>query len=115
MLNKDQIYICYMLESTELVNCPEKAINCILSMNSDLFLKLKTTMAWRFFFLMWIIFKVFVEFVTTLLLFYVLFFCPQGMWDLSSPTRDQTHTPYIGRQTLINKWTVREVPGLEIF
>ena len=41
-----------------------------------------------FFFLMWTIFKVFIEFVTTLLLFYVLAFCPQGMWDLSSLTRD---------------------------
>ena len=32
-------------------------------------------------FLMWIIFKVFVEFVTILLLFYA--FWPQGMWDLT--------------------------------
>ena len=35
----------------------------------------------KFFFLMWIIFKVFVEFVTILLLFYA--FWPQGMWDLT--------------------------------
>ena len=34
-----------------------------------------------FFFLMWTIFKVFIEFVTMLLLFYVLFFWPGGMWD----------------------------------
>ena len=39
-------------------------------------------------FLMWTIFKVLIEFVTTLLLFYVLVFWPRGMWDLSSPTRD---------------------------
>ena len=39
--------------------------------------------------LMWTIFKVFTEFVTTLLLFYVLVFWPWGMWDLSSLTRDQ--------------------------
>ena len=32
-------------------------------------------------FLMWTIFKVFIEFVTTLLLLYVLFFCPQGLRD----------------------------------
>ena len=32
--------------------------------------------------------KVFTEFVTMLLLFYVLVFWPQGMWNLSSPTRD---------------------------
>ena len=42
------------------------------------------------------IFKVFIEFVTILLLFYVLVFWPQGMWDPSSPTRDQTHTPCTG-------------------
>ena len=38
---------------------------------------------------MWIIFKVFIEFVTMLLLFRVLLFWPQGMWDFSSPTRNQ--------------------------
>ena len=30
------------------------------------------------------------------------------MWDLNSPTRDQTYTPCIGRQSL-NHWTTREV------
>ena len=45
------------------------------------------------FFLMWTIFKGFIEFVTILLLFYVLVFWPRGTWDLSSPTRDQTLTP----------------------
>ena len=58
---------------------------------------------------MWTIFKVFIEFVTILLLFYVLVFWPQGMWDLSSLTRDRTLTPCIGRQHL-NQWTAREVP-----
>ena len=58
---------------------------------------------------MWTILKVFIEFVTTLLLFYVLVFWPQGMWDLSSPTRDQTLTPCIGRPSL-NHWTTREIP-----
>ena len=38
-------------------------------------------------FLMWTIFKVFIEFVTILLLAYVLVFWLLGMWDLSSPTR----------------------------
>ena len=42
------------------------------------------------------IFKVFIEFVTILFLFYVLLFWPQDMRDLSSPARDQTHTPGIG-------------------
>ena len=30
---------------------------------------------------MWTIFKLFIEFVTILLLFHVLVFWPQGMWD----------------------------------
>ena len=36
------------------------------------------------------VFKVFTEHVIILLLFYVLVFWIQGMWDLSSPARDQT-------------------------
>ena len=45
--------------------------------------------------------KVFIEFVTILLLFYVLgiFFLMQGIRDLSFPTRNQTHTPL--------HWTVK--------
>ena len=31
-----------------------------------------------------------------MLLFYVLVFWLPGMWDLISPTRDQTHTPCTG-------------------
>ena len=49
-------------------------------------------------FLMWAIFKVFIEFVTILLLFSVLAFWPRGTWDLSSSTRDWTCSPCIGRQ-----------------
>ena len=37
------------------------------------------------------------------------FTAPQGMWDPSSLTRDQTHSPCTGRQNL-NHWTTREVP-----
>ena len=29
----------------------------------------------------------------------------------SSPTRDQTHVPCIGKQ-ILNHWTTREVPGV---
>ena len=63
--------------------------------------------------------KNFIEFVTILLLFYVclfafLFFWPRGFWDLSSPHRDQTHNPCIGRRGL-NRWTVREVPVPQFF
>ena len=54
------------------------------------------------------IFKVFIEFLTILLLLYFVFFWPQGLWDLSSPTRDWTCTPGIGRWSL-NLWTTREV------
>ena len=46
-------------------------------------------------------------------LFYVLFFWPWLMWDLSSPTMDWTGTPCIGRQSL-NLWTDREVLALRI-
>ena len=44
-----------------------------------------------------------------MLLFYVLVFWPQSMWNFSSPTRDRTLTPCIGRQSL-NHWNAREVP-----
>ena len=33
---------------------------------------------------------------------------PQGIWDLSSPTRDQTSIPCIARQ-ILNHWTTRQV------
>ena len=39
------------------------------------------------------------------------FFWPWGMWDLSYPTRDKTHTPHIGRLSL-SHWTTKEVPHL---
>ena len=60
-----------------------------------------------FFFLTWTILKVFIEFVPTLLVFYVLVFWPRSMLDLSSLTSDQTRTPGIGRW-ILNHWTVTE-------
>ena len=36
-------------------------------------------------------------------------YLPHCMWDLSSPTRDWTHVPCIGRWILYH-WTTREVP-----
>ena len=63
------------------------------------------------FFLMWTIFKVFIEFVTILFLFYALVFWLWGMWDLTSPTRNWTCTPCIGRWSP-NHWTAREVPEI---
>lgn len=56
-----------------------------------------------FFFLMCTMFKIFIEFVTTLLLVYVLVFWPQGMC-----------TPCIGRQS-VTHWTTREVPRVLSF
>ena len=53
-------------------------------------------------------FKVFIEFVIILLLFYVLVFWPRGTWDLSSLNRDSTCIPCIGRWN-INHCTAREV------
>ena len=50
-----------------------------------------------FFFWWWPIFQVATEFVTILLQFYCLVFWFGGMWNLSSPTRDQNHTPCIQR------------------
>ena len=58
---------------------------------------------------MWTIFKVFIEFVTILLLFPVLVFWPGRTWGLISLTRNRTCIPCIGRQSL-NPWTTREVP-----
>ena len=63
---------------------------------------------------MWTIFKVFIEFVTILLLFYVLVFWLRGVWDLNSPTRDRTHTPCTGRRSL-NHWTTKVVPMFLLF
>ena len=39
---------------------------------------------------------------------------PRGMWDLSSPTRDRTCVPCVGRWILYH-WTSREVPGIVFF
>ena len=44
-----------------------------------------------------------------LVLFYVLVFWLGSMWNLSSLTRDQTHTLCVERWSL-NHWTVGEVP-----
>ena len=61
------------------------------------------------FFFTWTIFKVFIKFVKILFLFYVFVFCLQGMSDLSSPTRDGTHTLWRGRLSL-NHCTTKGSP-----
>ena len=65
----------------------------------------------KFIFLISTVFKVFIEFVTILFLFYVLVFWLQGMCDLGSLTKDQTCTLCIGRRSL-NHWTTREVSSI---
>ena len=45
---------------------------------------------------------------------YVLVFWPWGMWDLSYPSRDWTHTPCIRSQNS-NYWTVRKVPTIYVY
>ena len=50
-----------------------------------------------FFFLMWTIFKVFLEFTRILFLFSFLLFWLRVMWDLGFLTRDWTCTPCIRR------------------
>ena len=54
------------------------------------------------------LFKIFIEFVTILLVLCFGFWL-QSMWNPSSSTRDGTYTPCIERWRL-NCWTTREVP-----
>ena len=42
------------------------------------------------------------------------FFCPNGIWDLSSLIRDRTHTPLYWKYSL-NHWITREVPRIHHF
>ena len=55
---------------------------------------------------MWIIFKVFIESVTTMFLFYVL-----GFFSARYSVRDWTHVPHIGRPSL-HLWASRDLPQL---
>ena len=55
-------------------------------------------------FLMWTSFKVFIECVIVLLLFYVLVFCLGGMWVFSPQPGIEPTPPCIGRGSL-NPWT----------
>ena len=41
---------------------------------------------------------------------YILVFWPQGTWDLSLLTRDQTHTHPALEGKGLNQWTAREFP-----
>ena len=57
-------------------------------------------------------FKVFIEFVTILLLFYVLVFWLRGMWGLSSTTKNQPCTLMSWKAKSFNHWITREIPSL---
>ena len=61
--------------------------------------------------LMWTILKYFLNLLQYCFWDFFFFFWPWGMWDLSSPARDWTCSPCIGRQSL-HHWTAREVPKL---
>ena len=58
-----------------------------------LFPPLTVALTLLFFLKTWTIFKVYAEFITTLLLFYALVFWPGGVWDLSSLARNRTRAP----------------------
>ena len=90
-----------------------KIIECLVQCNFSQKLNLLIFMFLKIF-LTCTIFKVFIEFVTVLLLFYVLVFHSWGLWDLRSPTRHQTWTPCSEKQSL-NQCTVREVPQYSLF
>ena len=60
-------------------------------------------------FLMWSMFKVFIEFINNISSVLCFgFFGHKAGGNLNSPTRDRTHDPCIGRQSL-NHWTAREI------
>ena len=56
-----------------------------------------------FFFLMWAIIKVFIQFVTILLLFYILDFWPGGIWGLSFPTKIKPALPALEGKVLTTR------------
>ena len=88
----------YCFQSLYYILCTLPLCHCCFSFLRFLF----------FLFWLWIILKVLTEFVTSWLLVCILVFWPRSMEDLSSPTRDQTCTLYIGRQSL-NHWTTWEI------
>ena len=62
-----------------------------------------------FFFLMWAIIKVFIEFVTILFLSYILDFWPRGMWGLSFPTKIEPALPALKGEVLTTRQLERSL------
>ena len=54
--------------------------------------------------------NVFISPLFFLLIFFCLFFCPWGMWGLSSTTRDRTRSSALEVWSF-NHWTTRDVPS----
>ena len=48
------------------------------------------------------------------MIYYTFFAAPRSMRDLSSATRDRTHTPAMEAQSP-NYWTARELPKLHYY
>ena len=88
-----------------------------LSINTYMYFTMVHYLVFLKIFLMWTIFKVFIESVTIFLplfFFVCFFFLAMRHVDLSSLTRDQTHTPCTGRWPLTH-WTTRELPRMHYF
>ena len=62
------------------------------------------------FFFVFLLFPISIESSEPFLFFYLFYFLagPLGRQDLSSPRRDRTRVPCIGRQ-ILNHWTIREI------
>ena len=64
------------------------------------------------------IFKVFIKSIIKQLLFFCFFnvfiFLPWGIWDISSPTRNGIHIPYVGKWSF-NHWTYQGSTNISVF
>ena len=88
------IFICLTFTAIKMVNSDITMPSCHWFICKD--------------FLIWMNFKVFIEFITIFLLLNVLGFWLKSLSDLSSPNRDWTHNPWSGKWSL-NHWTTKEV------
>ena len=65
-------------------------------------------------FLIWTIFKVFIDLLPHCFFFVFRFFWLRAVWDPGSLTRPWTHTPCTGRW-ILNHWTSRGLPSFVLF